>query len=311
MFAMNKKVLSAKVVSVAAVLVIAGIILPTAAFASGSITNVTLDPSSATPGQAVVVNIDASTSGSGCTNNWRRTRITVNGFESVFNYPLDTQFVSGSYSQSHEIAAPTTIGEYEVLVEIFTGPEDSEGWPAGLDCAYSLLDSTTVTLRVSEVGSIGGSTEPSPYEGVLFCWGVPCPTEDESEDEAGGTTETGELDEATEESLAVETIEETACSAYLTSFIGLGDNNADDVKKLQEFLNVEMGSTLDVNGIFDDATREVVKAFQLKYADEILAPWVPFGLSADEPTGVVYKTTQRMINMLSCPGTEIPMPELP
>src|SRR3989344_906461 len=121
---------------------------------------------------------------------------------------------------------------------------------------------------------------------------------------AGGSVEGDAEGDAESEVLG------TSCS-ILTNYIGQGTNNVEDIVFLQNFLNEEMGLSLEVNGMFDDATRDAVKAFQLKYWQEILQPWVPFGLSVDEPTGIVYKTTQRMINMLSCPGTEIPMPELP
>jgi hypothetical protein len=50
----------------------------------------------------------------------------------------------------------------------------------------------------------------------------------------------------------------------------------------------------------------------LKYADEILAPWLPYGLASKQTaTGYVYKTTQRWINKLHCEDLEIPMPTLP
>ncbi|MBX4181388.1 hypothetical protein KW807_00815, partial [Candidatus Parcubacteria bacterium] len=54
------------------------------------------------------------------------------------------------------------------------------------------------------------------------------------------------------------------------------------------------------NGVFDQATKQAVEAFQLKYSSEVLAPW---GISA--PTGYVYITTLGKINQLLC-GTGIP-----
>jgi hypothetical protein len=159
-------------------------------------------------------------------------------------------------------------------------------WPLDTDCAFPFSESEGEVVEETTT------------------------TETSTEENTGGSTETAEVLEATEEPLASEVLG-VSCSAPLANYLGFGDDNADDVKFVQGFLNNEMGSTLDVNGIYDAATKAVVMAFQLKYWEEILAPWVPFGLSADEPTGIVYKTTQRMIHMLSCPGTEIPMPELP
>jgi hypothetical protein len=98
----------------------------------------------------------------------------------------------------------------------------------------------------------------------------------------------------------------TACAATITAYMGEGkDNNTEQVKLLQEFLNKELGVDLEVNGEFDRPTLDAVKAFQLKYSDEILTPWGIF-----TPTGYAYKTTLRMIAMILCPGTEVPMPEL-
>lgn len=151
-----------------------------------------------------------------------------------------------------------------------------------------------------------GSTGPSPLEGITLCWGTPCPT---PENDAAGTN-ADDAAPAPEESSAGQVLG-LSCAAPLTSYIGFGHDNPNDVKFLQEFLNREMNLSLEVSGAYDAATREAVKTFQIKYAQEILGPWAPFGLASDTPTGIVYKTTQRMINILSCPGTEIPMPELP
>jgi peptidoglycan hydrolase-like protein with peptidoglycan-binding domain len=98
-----------------------------------------------------------------------------------------------------------------------------------------------------------------------------------------------------------------SCPASFAAFIGLNGTTPDPeaVKALQQFLNTELGLTLDVNGDFDAATIDAVKAFQTKYALEVLAPW---GIT--DATGIVFKTTQRMINMILCPGLDLPMPEL-
>ena len=172
----------------------------------------------------------------------------------------------------------------------------------------------------------GGSTEPSSLctdgidndEDGLMDWpldpGCTYPyTNDETdpsvpslqndENGIGGSVEEG--------TLASETLEGGACVAPLTSYIGMGNDIPEDVKFLQSFLNTEMKSTLEIDGIFGASTRDVVKSFQVKYAEEVLAPWAPFGIKTTEGTGIVYKTTQRMINMIACPGTDIPMPLLP
>lgn len=92
---------------------------------------------------------------------------------------------------------------------------------------------------------------------------------------------------------------------YLKEYLRFGsDNDSWEVQKLQMFLNVWVDAGLVVNGVFDVATFEAVKAFQLLYSADILAPW---GIS--EPTGYVYITTRRFINMEVCSELDIPLPE--
>jgi len=91
----------------------------------------------------------------------------------------------------------------------------------------------------------------------------------------------------------------TGCG-YLNSYLRMGaDNNVDDVTKLQSFLkNKEGFSNLEITGIFDQATYNAVSQFQLKYKEDILAPW-----GIDSPTGYVYYTTQNKINEIYCGET--------
>ena len=88
----------------------------------------------------------------------------------------------------------------------------------------------------------------------------------------------------------------TQCEQYLLEFIKFGDNNnSDEVRKLQEFLNDFEGATLDVNGVYDEATFAAVVVFQNKYNRDVLSPW---GLQTD--TGYVYLTTRKKINEIYC-----------
>ena len=105
----------------------------------------------------------------------------------------------------------------------------------------------------------------------------------------------------------------TLCTPYISSYMGLGRNNVfQDVVNLQLFLNEEMGANIPITGFFGPITNSWVSKFQLKYAAEILTHWVAFGLpSASTPTGYVYKTTLRWINMLKCPSLNLPVPQLP
>jgi hypothetical protein len=106
----------------------------------------------------------------------------------------------------------------------------------------------------------------------------------------------------------------TSCGIYLNKYIKLGDknNDKDEVTKLQQFLNEYLGLNLVVDGFYGLKTYNAVKAFQLKHQNEVLSPWVGVGKLKKEnnPTGYVYKTTQRWINMIKCPELNLPMPEL-
>jgi uncharacterized repeat protein (TIGR01451 family) len=104
-----------------------------------------------------------------------------------------------------------------------------------------------------------------------------------------------------------------SCGIYLNSYIKLGANNdPTEVKKLQSFLNENLGTTLPLTGYYGSETYKAVEDFQVKYNVGVLSPWVPFGLPSDTtPTGYVYKTTKWKINMLVCPSLDLPMPQLP
>ena len=82
-------------------------------------------------------------------------------------------------------------------------------------------------------------------------------------------------------------------------------NNKAEVLRLQAFLNKNLNLKLKVDGVFGSQTEAAVKKFQLKYKDSTLTPW---GLKL--PTGYVFKTTQRQLNLLVCPANDIPMPIL-
>jgi hypothetical protein len=106
-----------------------------------------------------------------------------------------------------------------------------------------------------------------------------------------------------------------SCSVdYINSYIRPGGkNDPEDVKKLQTFLNELFGLTIPVTGFYGPRTIAAVRTFQIKHSADVLRPWVLAGLHNDEntPTGFVYKTTKRMINILKCPDMTTPIPQLP
>ncbi len=72
-------------------------------------------------------------------------------------------------------------------------------------------------------------------------------------------------------------------------------NNGTELSKLQSFLKDIEGFDVDITGVYDEKTVAAVKAFQAKYASEILAPW-----GATEPSGFAYITTMKKVNELRC-----------
>jgi hypothetical protein len=102
------------------------------------------------------------------------------------------------------------------------------------------------------------------------------------------------------------------CSAYLNEYLKKGSTNSGEVKKLQSFLNEEMGSSLPVTGIFGQLTFNAVSAFQAKYSSDVLKPWFDQKLSSDmNPSGYVYKMTKHKINLIKCASLNTPVPQLP
>jgi len=90
------------------------------------------------------------------------------------------------------------------------------------------------------------------------------------------------------------------CPEYLTSYIKLGDqNDSDQVKKLQTFLNTYEGTDLIVDGVYKTADVNAVKDFQLKYKTTILDFW-----NSTQPSGYVYVSTLKAINRVYCENTK-------
>lgn len=101
----------------------------------------------------------------------------------------------------------------------------------------------------------------------------------------------------------------TTCGPLLNDYLKLGwNNNPEEVKKLQDFLNSQLGMSLPVTGFFGPMTFDAVKLFQKNYWESVLKPWFGqpgSGISgADTPTGFVYQTTKWEINNIWCPGSE-------
>ncbi|MBI3630790.1 MAG: peptidoglycan-binding protein [Candidatus Sungbacteria bacterium] len=86
---------------------------------------------------------------------------------------------------------------------------------------------------------------------------------------------------------------------------GSSKNSKDQVTKLQQFLNKNGFGSFTATGTFGPLTLGAVNAFQSKYADQILKPWNLSG-----PTGLVYLTTLRQLNLIECPDLTLELPSL-
>lgn len=122
---------------------------------------------------------------------------------------------------------------------------------------------------------------------------------------SGGSVSSGTPISASATSTNVDGIDMT-CGNLFKTYMRVGKvNNKAEVMRLQAFLNKNLGIKLAVDGKYGSKTVAAVKKFQLKYKDSVLTPW---GITL--PTGYVYKTTQRQVNLLVCPARDIPMPVL-
>ncbi len=122
---------------------------------------------------------------------------------------------------------------------------------------------------------------------------------------SGGSVSSGTPISASATSTNVDGIDMTCGNLFKTYMRAGKVNNKAEVMRLQAFLNKNLGIKLTVDGKYGSKTVAAVKKFQLKYKDSVLTPW---GITL--PTGYVYKTTQRQVNLLVCPARDIPMPVL-
>lgn len=82
---------------------------------------------------------------------------------------------------------------------------------------------------------------------------------------------------------------------YFRGYLRRGSNNdPEEVRKAQGFLNGEVGTSLAIDGIFGRRTEKAVREFQEKYPVQILNPWP----NLDHSTGWWYITTSAYANVL-------------
>lgn len=90
------------------------------------------------------------------------------------------------------------------------------------------------------------------------------------------------------------------CDSLISNLqAGSLDNDPNIVKLIQAFLNKEVDANLPITGYFGSMTAEATKAFQVKYASQVLNPW---GLS--NPTGNFYQSSlAKAKSLLGCHGS--------
>jgi hypothetical protein len=102
---------------------------------------------------------------------------------------------------------------------------------------------------------------------------------------------------------SVDTDKEAVCGQMFKTYMKKSNknNNKAEVKKLQKFLNEQIGTKLPITGKFGSQTERAVNVFQTKYLSTVLAPWVEAGLMKKPvATGYFYKTTQYAANKIIC-----------
>lgn len=96
--------------------------------------------------------------------------------------------------------------------------------------------------------------------------------------------------------IPIDVTQSLQCSSdvYLTNAVGPNrQNNPQDVRLLEEFLNTYENTNLEVNGIYDADDIDAVISWQEKYAEDILMPW---GIS--NGTGYVFTTSLAKIKQI-------------
>ena len=190
----------------------------------------------------------------------------------------------------------------EVLQDGWTKTYPENAYSITIDAEHTSFDPLIFLNFRSSGGVTTATTVPPTGGGGAPITGTVIPTGGVV---AGATTGGGVVAGATT----------VKCEPYLLSYIKLGgDNDPEEVKKLESFLNEFLGLDLPIDGIYDLNDFNAVKQFQLLMKDKVLAPWVEIGClpNVDTPTGYVYKTTIWAINSFFCSEekTELPKPDL-
>lgn len=201
--------------------------------------------------------------------------------------------LDGTYDLTELVPSGWTLSSVECVYDNESaGTQIENGKTISLDSGDHVICTFTNTKNQSTDGGGGGETPtpPTPPGGnpSFATFG-------------GGGVGGGVLGASTSQILGA------SCNIkYLEKHLRMGKkNDPEQVKKLQIFLNKWENAGLPVTGFFGPLTYAAVTKFQEHYLEQVLKPW---GLQA--PTGIVYHTTQRWINLLECPDLQLELPPL-
>ncbi len=224
---------------------------------------------------------------------------------SIFNGSGTTTFKGSATGTVFVLNASTTYAVTESATSSYSASFSSDcsgtvGAGENRVCTVTNNDIGTSSTSTPPPSGSGGGGGSGGGTGGQFTGGGGGPTG------GGGSSNLGQVLGA-----ATDT---ASCGLYINTYMRQSNqNDVMEVARLQLFLNQHLGLRVPVSGFFGPMTEAAVNQFQVRYGEEVLGPWVRAGLHSSIllPTGYVYKTTQRWVNLLNCPSLNLPVPPLP
>ena len=157
----------------------------------------------------------------------------------------------------------------------------------------------TLTLPESAANNAHLNNHEDDYPGV--CQNVVTQTNNPTS--GGGSSSSGSRISSGGAVLGASTGEVLGACTQFTEYHRKGDVGG-EVAKIQEFLNEHMNAGITVDGVYGETTVKAVHAFQEKYFEQVISPWVPSFMA--RTTGKFYKTTRMMVNkIIDCPEAPV------